>query len=101
MLRYEIDYSDEYEDEDYDEDEDENEDENSTPQSDYELFCISIATCKNPEEIDALIEEKTEDKKAVEASLMRSITLYPGIEGMIWWFQWHSHLEMLLSENRL
>lgn len=58
---------DDEEDDDYEDDEDE--EENAVPQSEYELFRIKIATCKSHEEIDALIEQKTEEKKAIEATL--------------------------------
>ena len=61
------------EDDDYDE---EDEEENAVQQSEIELFRIKIAACKSHEEIDALIEEKTDDKKAIEATLndLRDLT---------------------------
>lgn len=67
---------DEEETDDSDDEEDDEEDETIAQPSEFELFCTRTAACKSHEEIDALIEEITEDKKAIEAALkdLKSLT---------------------------
>ena len=60
---------DEDEDSDDDEDDEEEEEESITQPSELELFATKVSSCKSHEEIDSLIDEVTENKKALEISI--------------------------------
>lgn len=57
------------EDEDSDDDEDDEEEESITQPSELELFAAKVSSCKSHEEIDSLIDEVTENKKALEITI--------------------------------
>ncbi|MCR4673475.1 MAG: hypothetical protein K5675_00560 [Lachnospiraceae bacterium] len=60
---------DELEEETEDDDEDDEEEKASTQSSELELFTIRVYSCKSHGEIDSLIDEITENKKALEIAI--------------------------------